>query len=550
MNVFAERLTERSSSSSASKPSLMMPPSVRRKAGSSRMALSMSGGDVGGVVPAAADVREEARRERPERGLDRRELGQGPLQGDEVPGAGGAERDLAAEPLEVVDARDEVAELPPLDRPSEGLADGVEPVADGGGGGERPEEPGPEEAAAGRGHGEVDDVDERVLDPAVAEVADELQVADGRGVEGQAVAGMEIGDAVDEGQGVPADLLHIIKKGARGRDGPGLVGQAEAGERAGPEMLEEDVAGLGEVEEPGLGRAPGDRGQAVRGEDAAEGLLGALGIEDFLGAGLEHLVGEGFPLRPGALGRPHLAGDEVGQGQPPAVRTEVDGGDRQRFLGVVGLDLDGRARRQDLDDLPLDDALGRPRVLDLLADGDLVAEAEELREVGVDGVEGDAAHGDLLPGGQGQAEERGGRLGVLVEHLVEIAQPEEEEGVLVLRLDAEVLLHHRGQGGVVGHRRAPSLYRGPHLFSRREQLFGGGILSVRAKGLGDGLHSRVRFFTPSRSVLSRRLRNSLFMLQPAPARECHLSRAADCWLMLRHPRRPQERGPLLEDPLS
>ena len=38
-------------------------------------------------------------------------------------------------------------------------------------------------------------------------------------------------------------------------------------------------------------------------------------------------------------------------------------------------------------------------------------------------------------------------LGVPVEHLVEIAHPVEQQHVGVLRLEGEVLLHHRGVGG-------------------------------------------------------------------------------------------------------
>jgi hypothetical protein len=66
-------------------------------------------------------------------------------------------------------------------------------------------------------------------------------------------------------------------------------------------------------------------------------------------------------------------------------------------------------------------------------------------------VVGHAAHrGALLrglvpvPGGEGQVQLFGHQLGVLVEHLVKISQPEEKDTVRVLGLDVQILLHHRG----------------------------------------------------------------------------------------------------------
>ena len=63
-------------------------------------------------------------------------------------------------------------------------------------------------------------------------------------------------------------------------------------------------------------------------------------------------------------------------------------------------------------------------------------------------MERHARHRDRLAGGlaargERDVEQRGGATSVLVEQLVEIAHAVEQQRVRVLRLDAQVLLHHR-----------------------------------------------------------------------------------------------------------
>src|SRR5439155_22070702 len=96
-------------------------------------------------------------------------------------------------------------------------------------------------------------------------------------------------------------------------------------------------------------------------------------------------------------------------------RREVVGPTRveQVFLG-------DRARGDDVDDLAADEALGRGRVLDLVADGDAVPGLHELADVDVEGVVGKPGHRRRrVAAGQGQAEVAGGHLRVLVEQLEE-----------------------------------------------------------------------------------------------------------------------------------
>src|SRR5439155_3952637 len=78
---------------------------------------------------------------------------------------------------------------------------------------------------------------------------------------------------------------------------------------------------------------------------------------------------------------------------------------------------------------------------------------------------------------------------ILVEHLVEVPEAEEEDGVRIPRLDVEVLAHQRGRaaarvaaGLAVGPRRRGAPRRGQRLLlGGRGALLGGGL---GRRGLG------------------------------------------------------------------
>ncbi len=147
--------------------------------------------------------------------------------------------------------------------------------------------------------------------------------------------------------------------------------------------------------------------------------------------------------------------------RPVRVRARARGDDRhqeQRLarvqIGAVGQ----RAGRHHADDLAAHQPLGLLGVLHLLADGDPESLAHELGDVAVGGVERDAAHRHALAAGvlgpRRQREIEGARADdrVLVEHLVEVAHAEEDEGSRVLPLGFEVLPHGRSDGVHRGRR--------------------------------------------------------------------------------------------------
>ena len=107
------------------------------------------------------------------------------------------------------------------------------------------------------------------------------------------------------------------------------------------------------------------------------------------------------------------------------------------------------ARRDDAHHLPLHRSLGLAGIAALFANGHGLALADQPCEIGIEGDRGYTRHRDGRAGrgtalGERDVEQLGGAPRVLVEHLVEIAHAIEQEHVRVLRLDAQVLLHHRG----------------------------------------------------------------------------------------------------------
>ena len=106
--------------------------------------------------------------------------------------------------------------------------------------------------------------------------------------------------------------------------------------------------------------------------------------------------------------------------------------------------LDDGSWGDDLDDVALDESLGGLGVFHLLGDGDLEAAVEESCDVGLDGVVGDAAHGDAGACGEDDIHDGGGGLGVVEEEFVEVAHAEEEDGVRRQFLLGLHILSHGG----------------------------------------------------------------------------------------------------------
>ena len=126
----------------------------------------------------------------------------------------------------------------------------------------------------------------------------------------------------------------------------------------------------------------------------------------------------------------------------------------QVIVGLIGNGIFKKngARRDDTNHIPLHQPLCLLRILQLLTDSHFVALGHQPGNIGIHAVIGHTAHGSLLllglgpvPGSQRQIQLFGRQLGVLVEHFIEVPQPEEQNAVLILLLDGVVLPLHGGQ---------------------------------------------------------------------------------------------------------
>ena len=128
----------------------------------------------------------------------------------------------------------------------------------------------------------------------------------------------------------------------------------------------------------------------------------------------------------------------------PVGRARIE----QRLLGE-------RPRRHHADDRPVHHRFGAAllrfrRAFDLLGNGDAVAGLDQAGEIGFRRMDGHAAHRDrravmLAARGERDVEAGGGDPGVVEEQFEEVAHPVEEQRPLGLRLQRQILRHHRGR---------------------------------------------------------------------------------------------------------
>ena len=289
-------------------------------------------------------------------------------------------------------------------------------------------------------------------------------------------------------------LAHVIEERARRSDGERRAGAAEPGEVARPELLGERTRGGFGVEMPRGPRPPRPR----RGGALGQGP-GAVGHQKLRGT-------QPFQLGLQCIGRYHLHDREAagGQVEPRQAEAAARAADAREHVVAPFLEQclvgDG-AGGHDAHHLALHGPLVLAGIAALFAYGDRLAFADQPSEIGIEGDGGNARHGNrrsrrCAPLGQRDVQELRRAPCILVEHLVEVAHPVEQQDVGVLRLDAQILLHHGcvvGQGSrlIDAHRgrfgvhalHSPHLACDPHALCRaRARLTGEAILAIKNSG--------------------------------------------------------------------
>ncbi len=158
--------------------------------------------------------------------------------------------------------------------------------------------------------------------------------------------------------------------------------------------------------------------------------------------------------------------------------------------------------------------LPRPRLLDLITNGHLASRFQDLADVSIGGMVWDAAHGNRAALGQSDIEQLRSLLRIFEKQLVEISQPEQQQGVFgQLAFDSAILRHHRRELGVAGHQASLRCRRQANQFRMRTTKVGPRC-PHRAAGLG--IPEVPEAERDHRAVLVFRSAKTLTLLLPWP----------------------------------
>ena len=277
----------------------------------------------------------------------------------------------------------------------------------------------------------------------------QLQIPPGVQIQLHEPAGCVILQLPDVGKVVSLQSQQGLQQCAAGNDGGGHSRNAHLG-KGGMEVIFQQCFRTFQSEQLLLSLAD----TAI--QAAENGVVNDLAVhigsvaEDFAGGKAAKL--RGYVLGVGADRGEERTGGNVAEGKAEFSAFAVNAADVVVFVLVQHTAFGDGTGGDDAGDVPLHQPLGGGRVFHLLADGDLVALLHQPGDVGVHAVVGDAAHGRLfllglapVTGGQGEVKFPGRQFGVLVKHLVKVAQAEHQDAVLVLVLDLLILPPHGGQ---------------------------------------------------------------------------------------------------------
>ena len=305
----------------------------------------------------------------------------------------------------------------------------------------REREPLAQQAGAHGGGAAVEHVHERDAFPAGVALED-FQVAEGETVHPHETAFVNAAEAADVAEAFVVGLLKVEDERAGAAYGQGVAIHGEALEGGGAHLAAEFLGGCVLHESPFVEGADVEIGVALL--DAAvdfaldDELLGTEGVEegaDVVDAALGHLEGAGGGVQ------------ECGAAFGPG---EAEAGEPVVLLAFEHRFAEGYAGGEDFRDPPLHKlGLGELGVFELVADGYLIAGADELGKVGVYGVVREPGHLGIALFAVGAAREHDSQdfadgHGIIGIALVEVAHPIEQHGLRMLGLYGEVLFEQRG----------------------------------------------------------------------------------------------------------
>ena len=381
------------------------------------------------------------------------------LQSDQVARPGAAERRPGDQALEVLHRFQHLAELAAVGAAERKFFHRIKAVANAIEGHERAQQPRPKQPSRHRRHGAVDFMEQRTV-PSAFERFHHFEMFQCDRINQEVVGGRFVCDAADVRELGFLRVAQVVEQRPSRTHCSGMGFEAETLEAVRAELIEQRPPRRFALERPGLDACDDQAFTGALREDA--GQVEIDGRDDLARPKHRHFVGERLKaIISGVFGAGKFPGRQIEQCHAPDAR--IAGSKRQqecRLARVEKLRIGESPGRHDADDGAFDDPFGLFRVFDLIADGDAKTFLHKPRKVRVERVMGHAAHGNgaaltvFSPRREREFERPRGDERVLVEHLVEIAHAEKENGVAILLLRVEILAHGRrdGRGGRRGTR--------------------------------------------------------------------------------------------------
>ena len=382
-------------------------------------------------------------------GLDPRQEGQRPSEVDQVTRRGAAGADSRSQAFEVTGSVEGVAEVNPQRGITDQFSHGVVASGDRLDPSQRGGQPAGQQPSPHRRAGLVDRMQERPLAADVTQGPGQFQTPPRHLIERHDLSAMVGGQAIDVADGVLLRIPQVSHQGPSGLNLGRLVIDTEPAQGLGPKLLMQDLASLLWHEVPRRSRR--DSHRLPDSKCPRPGGLHANFRDKNLG-GIQpgDLIDQFGPAHPSEREMP---GRKFHPGQTELAANLDDG--RQvvgRFWVEKGV-LSQSSSRDDPNNFSFDDAFGQLRIFDLLADRDPNPCLDQLGQVCVERRVGESGHLAgvgafvFVAGSDCEAKQLVSPVGVVTEHLVKVAHPEEQERFRISILQLMILPHHRRQGG-------------------------------------------------------------------------------------------------------
>ena len=240
-------------------------------------------------------------------------------------------------------------------------------------------------------------------------------------------------------------LLHVLQEGARGGDSGRVLVEVKAVERRGAEVGQQEPPAFLARVVPG---GPAGEEHAVAFDERAQDAVGKrlIGNETLGRLDAGQFIGQ--VLRLDVCGD-ETAGRKLQPRQADSAFLRKDAGQEIVAPRVEEAFIDQRSGGDDAGDLPADKPPGQLRILDLVANRHAQPGVNQLLKVVLQCVIRKPGHRhgvgrSLVAAGEREAQNPRGQLCVVMEKLVKVPHPKQEQRPRILALNLQIPLHHRG----------------------------------------------------------------------------------------------------------